>query len=225
MPPSLQEKADLAESIAAIGVGTLVVGMFPDVPHNIALLKELVRRQEVGRIPAEVRFMIISHVGITFQQTLQALSEHDIATHSVWIIVIHSVSDQQIHHLFSTVVKKDARVRWDDEEWDGLCHLERRRRNLAWFDDFLSSTLQYQGGGVMCALLDAFRADHDHLLNACDVVARHGIKQIRLVDTAGTCMPHQLARTVGAEVEPHLAVDPGDANHMIGVWPSSTRPR
>jgi isopropylmalate/homocitrate/citramalate synthase len=41
VPPTLAEKCDLAEAITACGVRSLVVGMFPDVPHNIEFLADL----------------------------------------------------------------------------------------------------------------------------------------------------------------------------------------
>ncbi len=206
IPPTIDSKCDLAEAIAACGVRSIVVGMFPDVPHNIALLEELLRRQQAGRIPGDVRFLIISHVGITMMQTLEVLERRAIPLESVWIIVIHSVSDLQIEHLFPAILRKDAGVAWDADSWAGSSAQERRHFNLKWFDGFLSALPVYRGGGLMVGLLDAFRADHQHLLDAISTVERHGIKQVRLVDTAGTCMPHQVGRTVGETVErfPHI---------------------
>jgi isopropylmalate/homocitrate/citramalate synthase len=197
VPPTLEAKADLAEAIAHAGIRSIVVGMFPDVPHNIAFLKELVERQSTGRIPQHVRFLVISHVGITFRQTLDALNHLSIPLSSVWIIAIHSVSDLQMRHLFPTILRKDPALAWDDEAWSRTSDAEMRRFNLKWFDEFLPSLAAYQGGGVMVGLLDAFRADHEHLVAAAQTVARHPVTQIRLVDTAGTCLPHQVQRTVG----------------------------
>lgn len=197
VPPTLEAKADLAEAIARTGIRSIVVGMFPDVPHNIAFLKELVERQRAGRIPDDVRFLVISHVGITFAQTLDALNDLEIPLSSVWIIAIHSVSDLQMRHLFPTILRKDPEVAWDDERWNRTSDAEMRRFNLQWLDGFLPSLEAYRGGGVMVGLLDAFRADHEHLVGAVQTVARHPISQIRLVDTAGTCLPHQLQHTVG----------------------------
>jgi len=197
VPPTLEDKCDLAEAITACGVRSIVVGMFPDVPHNIAFLQELVRRQQAGRIPADTRFLVISHVGVTMRQTLDVLERSGIPTQSVWIILIHSVSDLQIRHLFPVILKKDPGVEWDGDGWSHASDEHRRRVNLEWFDRFLGSLPAYSGGGIMIGLLDAFRADHGHLVNAVAAVERNGFKQVRLVDTAGTCLPQQVDRTVG----------------------------
>jgi homocitrate synthase NifV len=200
VPSSLAGKAELAEAIVATGVRTLVVGMFPDVPHNIELLKELISRQAAGRIPDDVRFMIISHVGITFEQTLEVLAKEHIPLRSVWIIVIHSVSDLQMRHLFPTVLKKDVRIAVDDAAWGAKDDDTLRADNLQWFDNFLPALKRFDGGGIMVGLLDAFRAEQTHLVSVCRLLAKHQIPQVRLVDTAGTCLPHQLEHTVGALV-------------------------
>lgn len=197
VPPTLEAKADLAEAIAHTGIRSIVVGMFPDVPHNIAFLKELVQRQRAGRIPERVRFLVISHVGITFRQTLDTLNDLSIPLSSVWIIAIHSASDLQMRHLFPTILRKDPALAWDDEAWCRTSDAEMRRLNLQWLDGFLPSLAAYRGGGVMVGLLDAFRANHEHLVAAVQTVARHRVTQIRLVDTAGTCLPNQVQRTVG----------------------------
>lgn len=194
--PTLAEKADLVEHIAAIGVRSIVVGMFPDVPHNIALLKELVTRQAQGSIAQDVRFLIISHVGITFEQTLHVLRENGIPTRSVWILLIHSVSDQQMRHMFPTILKKDAGVAWDEARWEAAGTETIRADNLKWLDDFLPNISRFDGAGVMLGLLDAFRSDRGHLVNVCRIAQRHGIGQVRLADTAGTCLPQQIGATV-----------------------------
>ncbi|AOK32051.1 MULTISPECIES: homocitrate synthase [Burkholderia] len=210
VPPTLEAKCDLAEAIAACGVRTIVVGMFPDVPHNIAFLAELLRRQQAGRIAAHVRFMVISHVGITMEQSFAALDgiarEHGLPLDSVWLIAIHSVSDQQVQHLFPVILRKDCAIDFDQADWDARTTAERRDFNLQWLDAFLPTLKRFRGGGVMIGLLDAFRADHGHLVNAVDLVARHGFEQVRLVDTAGTCLPHQLEQTVGTLVTRHPAL-------------------
>jgi len=200
VPPTVEAKCELAEAIAACGVRSIVVGMFPDVPHNIELLEELVRRQQAGRIPSDTRFLVISHVGVTMKQTLEVLERSSVPKRSVWIILIHSVSDLQIEHLFPAILKKDAGVQWDGDAWARGTTGFRRRFNLDWLDAFLGSLPHFHGGGIMVGLLDAFRADYQHLLNAIAVVERRGFEQVRLVDTAGTCLPHQLARTVGETV-------------------------
>ena len=200
VPPSLEEKCELAEAIAAVGVKTLVVGMFPDVPQNIDFLQALLDRQASGRIPLDVRFMVISHVGITMRQTFSVLERMERARDSVWIIAIHSVSDMQIEYLFPAILTKDAAVSFNQNEWEGLSKEGRRERNLAWLNDFMPSMKNPPAKGVMVGLLDAFRADQQHIENAIHVAQKHGITQIRLVDTAGTCLPHQLATTVGSIV-------------------------
>lgn len=206
VPPTIADKADLAEAIAATGIRTLVVGMFPDVPHNVALLRELVRRQGMGRIAADVRFMVISHVGVNFERSVQLLASERIPTETVWLIAIHSVSDLQIRHLFSTIRRMDTAAPFDEAAWLAAPVESLRTQNLAWLDAFLPSLATYRGGGVMVGLLDAFRADQGHLLNAVDVVARQGVSQIRLVDTAGTCMPQQVPQTVGQLISRHPGV-------------------
>ncbi|MEF9673028.1 hypothetical protein QNM99_15850 [Pseudomonas sp. PCH446] len=77
---------------------------------------------------------------------------------------------------------------------------------------------RYQGGGVMVGLLDTFRALHSHLINTVDLVARHGIGQIRLVDTAGTCLPHQVQGFVGELVERFPAIRFYGIFMMISAW-------
>lgn len=209
IPPTLNAKCDLAEAIVRTGVRSLVVGMFPDVPHNIELLQELVARQQAGRIAASTRFMVISHVGITFEQTLQVLNQLASAgmpLSSVWIIAIHSVSDQQIQHLFPTILRKDPTSKFSVDAWEACGVKARRELNIDWLDTFLPALSRYEGGGVMMGLLDTFRASHEHLLNTVDLVAQHGIRQIRLVDTAGTCLPHQVQRYVGDVVERYPAI-------------------
>jgi len=197
VPPGINAKADLAQAIATIGVRTLVVGMFPDVPHNIELLRELVKRQRAGNIPSDVRFMIISHVGEAFTRTLETLESAGIPTATIWIIAIHSVSDLQIRHLFPTVLRmaKDANI--EEAFWLKSDAEAVRAANLQWLDSFLPTVKRYRGGGIMVGLLDTFRADHGHLLNAVDLLSKHGIREVRLVDAAGTCLPHQLPQTVG----------------------------
>lgn len=200
VPPDLDAKCDLARAIADVGIRTLVVGMFPDVPQNAELLARLVRRQQAGQLPADLRFMVISHVGVTMRQTLALLDELAIPLDTVHVIAIHSVSDLQITHLFPTILRKDGAVDWDQAAWEALDDATRRARNLDWLAEFLPVVTGWRGGGVMVGLLDAFRADHGHLMNAVATVAAAGIRQIRLVDTAGTCLPHQLPQTVGEPV-------------------------
>jgi homocitrate synthase NifV len=199
--PTLADKCELAEALAAAGLRTLVVGMFPDVPHNITLLQELVKRQEAGRIPRDVRFMVISHVGVTMAQTIDVLERLGVPLRSVWIIAIHSVSDEQMKYLFPTILRKDPAVTWDQDAWVWASDSGRRTYNLKWLDEFLPTLRRFDGGGVMVGFLDAFRADKSHLANAVELAERHGIRQVRLVDTAGTCLTQQLPELVRPLVE------------------------
>lgn len=184
--PSLGEKIEIARAIADIGINSLVVGMFPDVPENIELLDELLASQLTGFLPSTQQFYVVSHVGITFFQTLNALKSLKKPLNNVWIILIHSVSDKQILHLFPTVLKKDSNMVWDDKAWYAKTDVDRRYFNLSWLDTFLTEITQYEGGGIMMGLLDTFRANVSHIDNTIEVCASHGIKKIRLVDTAGT---------------------------------------
>lgn len=207
IPPPFDAKCELGEAIARIGVRSIVVGMFPDVPHNIELLSELLERQRAARIPKDVRFLIISHVGITMRQTIDALNGIKGPKDSVWVIAIHSVSDLQIAHLFPTIVRKDRSTSFDTAWWEQLSSIERRRHSLAWLNDFLPSLQAVPAGGVMLGLLDAFRADPGHVQDAVSLAASHGIKQVRLVDTAGTCTPQQVPTLVGELVSRFPSLD------------------
>jgi isopropylmalate/homocitrate/citramalate synthase len=197
VPTSLDAKCRLAKAIAETGVRSLVVGMFPDVPHNIDLLDALLHQQTIGQIPPDTRFIIISHVGETMRQTLRVLDGLRGPLELVWILAIHGVSDLQITHLFPTILQKDPTVAWDQAEWDSIDIAERRRRSLAWLETFLPSIRSYAGGGLMMGLIDSFRADQNHLQDAVRVAEANGIRQVRLLDTAGSCLPHQLKSTVG----------------------------
>lgn len=206
--PRMEDKYELGKAITEIGIRSVVVGMFPDVPHNIELLKQLLRGQQRGEISKETRFLIISHVGKIFNETLEVLEEFEEPLDSVWIIVIHSVSDLQIRYLFPKVVyQKDPSLPWDAQKWADASVEERRQQNLEWFDDFLNSVARYRGGGIMLGLLDTFRADAEHLNHAVQVVDSHGIKQIRLVDTAGTCIPQQIEPYLGRLVREFPSID------------------
>lgn len=201
IPPTLEQKIELGEAIASTGIKTLVIGMFPDVPHNVELLQRLIESQDAGRISIDVRFMVISHVGITFNQTVELLAKANLDRKSVWIIAIHSVSDMQIEHLFPTILRKDSYIKWDQLEWQGLNASQRRKKNIEWLDSFVPYTKQFNGGGVMFGLLDTFRADIQHIENIVATLAEHNVSQIRLVDTAGSCLPEQIPEYVGFLVE------------------------
>ncbi|MDD0976653.1 iron-containing redox enzyme family protein [Pseudomonas fontis] len=207
VPPSLEQKIQLGEAIAATGIKTLVVGMFPDVPHNVALLAGLLASQDKGAIPADVRFMVISHVGVTFEQTVALLEHQQLDRSSVWIIAIHSVSDMQIEHLFPTILRKDPTLDWQQSVWEGLSVQHRRERNIEWLAGFVPRVRQFKGGGIMFGLLDTFRADIDHLERVVQVLANQGVTQVRLVDTAGSCLPEQIPSTVGRLLQAFPGID------------------
>lgn len=200
VPPPFAAKLELAEAIAQIGVRSIVVGMFPDVPHNVELLGALLASQRAGRIPQDVRFLVISHVGITMKQTFDALEGIPGPKDTIWVIAITSVSDLQLTHLFPTILRKDRAVSLEQESWERLSVEERRQRNLEWLGGFLPSLRSCPGGGVMVGLLDAFRADPRHVRASVSLIASHGIRQVRLVDTAGTCTPQQVPALVGGLV-------------------------
>ncbi|WP_405935842.1 hypothetical protein OG338_03050 [Streptomyces sp. NBC_00726] len=194
---SLEQKCEMARAIARTGLRTLVVGMFPDVPHNVALLGALLDEQEKGAIPESVRFVVISHLGNRMTQTLKSLEGLDRDLSRVWVLAIHSVSDEQIRHLYPTIREKDGDA-FDQEKWQSLTDGERRAGNLVWYADQLAALEKVNGlGGFIAGLLDAFRADPLHVGDAVDVVKRRGISQIRLVDTAGTCLPQQAQTFIG----------------------------
>lgn len=207
VPPDFDAKRRLAGAIAGCGVKTLVVGMFPDVPHNEELLTRLLEMQAAGDIPADVRFMVISHVGVTMEETFRALERVPYSKSTVWIVAIHAVSDQQIQHLFPTILRKDPAAARSYDDWESLPVAERRARNLDWFDRYLPRLRAYQGGGVMIGLIDAFRADASHLREVVDTVARHSPRQIRLLDSAGSCLPQQVPAMVGELIARHPGID------------------
>ncbi|MFF2074091.1 hypothetical protein ACFVXG_04965 [Kitasatospora sp. NPDC058162] len=197
----------MAKAISRIGIRTLVVGMLPDVPHNIALLNELLNEQEKGGIPDSVRFVVISHLGDRMAKTLKSLEGMDRDLSRVWVLAIHSVSDEQIRHLYPTIREKAGEA-FDQAAWESLTDVERRAGNLAWYSDQLAALEKVGGlGGFIAGLLDAFRADPLHVRNAVDVVRRAGISQVRLVDTAGTCVPQQAQTFVGDLVEHFPGID------------------
>lgn len=204
---SLEQKCEMAKAISRIGIRTLVVGMLPDVPHNIALLNELLNEQEKGGIPDSVRFVVISHLGDRMAKTLKSLEGMDRDLSRVWVLAIHSVSDEQIRHLYPTIREKAGEA-FDQAVWESLTDVERRAGNLAWYSDQLAALEKVGGlGGFIAGLLDAFRADPLHVRNAVDVVRRAGISQVRLVDTAGTCVPQQAQTFVGDLVEHFPGID------------------
>lgn len=202
--PSLDEKTQVATELSDIGVRSIVVGMFPDVPHNIELLKALIRLQQQGRIHRDVRFLVISHVGDIFERSLEVLSSLGLPIDSVWLIVIHSVSDQQIENLFPSILQRSETPDFDPATWQHKSVQQRREFNVNWLERFLPSIQRYQGGGIVFGLLDYFRSDLGHARRVIRTLAESGVSDIRLVDTAGSCTPHE----VGEYVAPVIAEFP-----------------
>lgn len=194
---SIEAKCEMAKAISAAGISTLVIGMFPDVPHNIALLNALLDEQERGGVSASVRFVVISHLGRRMASTLKALDELGRDLGTVWVLAINSSSDQWLRHFQPTILEEGGEP-VDRAAWEKLDDRELRARNLAWYADQLAELRPVRGlGGFIAGLLDAFRADPGHIDDAVGVIVQSGITQIRLVDTAGTCTPQQAQTFIG----------------------------
>lgn len=207
LSPTVEAKCEVAVKLSQIGLKSLVVGMFPDVPENVALLARLLQAQRAGDIAGDLRFIVVSHIGAIFEQTLRALDGLGMPLDSVWIIAVHSVSDMQIKHLMPKILLKDKGNGFDLARWNELAEAQRREEDLRWYEKLLPAVTRYQGGGIVAGLLDTFRSDMSHVNAAIDLVAASGIRQVRLVDTAGTCMPHQLPLYVGEPVKRHPQID------------------
>lgn len=188
---SISDKLEIAEELSNIGIKTIVVGMFPDVPHNIELLTSLIECKERGDIANEVRFVIISHVGETYRQTTKLLKNIGIERDDVVILCIHSVSDDQINHLYPTIYNKGDEEPIDFDSWYALSTDIKRKENISWLELFMLE-IKDDGFRKAVGLLDFYRADETHVRKILDVVEMSGIKEVRLVDTAGTCRPDQV---------------------------------
>lgn len=201
---SIETKIALARATTRFGIKTIVVGMFPDVPHNIDLLRALVDDQRAGAIPDDVRFIVISHLGPLMCKTLSHL--RDIDRSNVWVLAIHSVSDEQIQYLYPTVRRHESDG-FNTAAWERHTSGTRRELNLDWLaEQLVQLSVEAKSiglGGVIVGLLDSFRADSDHLHSAVDVAHRTGIRQIRLVDTAGTATPEQSGGLARSLVDRH----------------------
>jgi isopropylmalate/homocitrate/citramalate synthase len=204
LSPSVAEKCEMACALADAGIGTLVVGMFPDVPHNVELLAALLDRLDDGRLPPATRLVVISHLGITLDQTFTALRGLERDLSSIWILGIHSTSDLQIEHLYPAIRLKDPATDFDETRWSALDPLQRRRESLAWAEEELGRLAGFEGGGVAVGMLDAFRSDPAQLLALAEGARRAGVGHARLVDTAGTCAPQQ----IDSHVAPLAAAHP-----------------
>ncbi|MDB5904169.1 MAG: 2-isopropylmalate synthase [Betaproteobacteria bacterium] len=205
--PTLDDKLEVAQELSRTGIRTIVVGIFPGVEQSLDLLSGLLDLQARGSLHSDMRFIVISHVGVTMGQTIAELYGLERSLANVWILAIHSASDMQIKHLFPVIMKKDPDSRLDAAQWEQMSDQERRRENLAWLADFLPTLSQYRVGGFAVGLLDAFRADKNHLRDAVDVVRHANIRHIRLVDTAGTCIPQQVDTYVGELIREFPEVD------------------
>lgn len=227
LSPTVAEKCRLAEEIARFGIRTLVVGMFPDVPHNIELLQALLERQHDGTLPSDASFVVISHLGVTLDQTFAALDEVGPSNKTVKILGIHGTSDLQIEHLFPAIRAKDQRAGFDVDRWSALSPDRRRGESLQWLKGELERLVDFCGDRAALGMLDAFRADPQHLLATADCARHAGVRHARLVDTAGTCVPQQIDTHVAplAAAHPELKLyghfhnDFGlaTANAMLGL--------
>ena len=203
---SVADKCMLARAIAEAGTRTIVVGMFPDVPHNIELLGALLDQQKDGLIPTEVRFVVISHLGITMEQTMTALDGLGRDLDRVWVLAIHAASDEQIKFLYPTIVEKDGR-HFDRAGWEARGVEERRAANLEWYQAQLAALKPLPSqGGFIAGYIDAFRSDVGHMHDAIQIAHANGIDEVRLIDTAGTCVPEQARVLIGDLVKTFPAV-------------------
>lgn len=204
--PTVEAKYQVATKLSETGIKSMVIGMFPDVPENITFLKRLLEGQRAGEIAPDVRFIVVSHIGEIFEQTLRALDSIKLPLDTVWIIAVHSVSDMQIEHLMPKILLKDKTNGFDHAKWKQMTQAQRREEDLRWYQNMLPAVTRYQGGGIIAGLLDTFRSDMTHVFDAIDLVSKAGIGQVRLVDTAGTAMPHQIPFYVGEPVKryPHI---------------------
>lgn len=199
-------KVELARRIVDTGIRTIVVGMYPDVPHNIELTRALLRARLDGELPTDTRFVIITHLGARLRRTRQLVRDLNCDTSALWILGIHSVSDEQLRHLYPMVRNYPAVAPPTDcdpplADWLGCTDQVRRADSLGWLRSELPVLADTPGiGGALVGLLDAFRADKSHLHDAVEVVRDAGISQIRLVDTAGTCYPRQAGELVSSLV-------------------------
>lgn len=198
LSPTVDDKAVLARAIAEIGLKTLLVGMFPDVPHNIELLKRLLELQRSGELGDDLRFVIISHLGVTLDETAERLAELEMPLDSVCLLGIHSASDLHVEHLYPVIRLKDPAGSFDVARWQGLAREARRGENLDWLEIELKRLVSVPVGSHAVGVLDAFRADASHVSSVVERVAAAGIERIRLVDTAGTAVPQQIETHVQA---------------------------
>jgi len=204
---SVAAKCGLAKAITEAGSRTLVVGMFPDVPHNVELLGALLDLRERGELPSTVRFVIISYLGRRMEQTLEALKGLDRDLSGLWVLAIHATSDEWLKHLYPTIREGESEP-FDREAWEELTVAEMRALNLDWYVEQLAALKPIYGlDGFIAGLLDAFRADQGHIYNAMNIVRDAGIGQVRLVDTAGTCTPRQVLSFIGGLVTDFPGID------------------
>lgn len=202
LSPSVEEKVELAIALGEIGIRSIVVGMFPDVPHNAELLRALLDAQEKGWIGDEVKFVVISHLGSTLDESIALLAGIERLS-SVWLLGIHGVSDLHIEHLHPVIREKETTSDFDYERWARLSPEERRAESSSWLEGEAIRLLSFEGGGAAVGLLDAFRTRADDLAEAASCCERVGVRHIRLVDTAGTCIPEQIETHIRPLVTAH----------------------
>jgi homocitrate synthase NifV len=195
---TLEEKVEVARRVSALGVRSIITGTFPEVPDSVELLRRLVDEVRAGRIAEETRFLVIAHLGPSLEKTIRLL--HDLGdggAQRTWIVGIYNVSDIGIQHHLPHTTKSTI----DPREWSEWSRERRREQAVEWLETGLALAATYRGGGVMLGCMDAFRADLQHVNRVVEIAQRRGVSQIRLVDTAGTCLPEQLDTYVGELVE------------------------
>lgn len=205
---TLQEKIKIAVHLSNIGIRTIVVGMFPEVPANHDLLKALLEKQNEGVIASDVRFVVISHVGKIAEKTKKELESLELSLSNVWLMLINSVSNQQITYMFPTIANSDSKNSFVLSEWERLNINDQRQLNIDWLERFLSGFSPPDGiGGLVLGMLDYFRADIRHIKDIIHLGISQGFSEMRMVDTAGTCTPHQIAEYVGSIVTEFPQID------------------
>ncbi len=174
--------AELAEAIAAIGLRTIVVGF---LPRHGALLRDLLERQARGRIPAAVRFMVISHLGEAMERTARALAEIGAAAGRVEVITIFPASDEQLEFLLPAISGGSSAPAPAATQPRGT-PAERRRASL----ETLAARAAPGGRAAPRRAADVLvpgrlprRAGHAAAMVAA--ATGRGIRQIRIVDTSG----------------------------------------
>jgi homocitrate synthase NifV len=205
---TVEDKVKLAVEIQKTGLMTFVTGMFPDVPHNKEILLALIQAKRDGHLHPDTKFFIISHLGDRIDRTVEFLRQEPELHGHTWVLCIHAVSDQQIDHMFPTI-RAGMGNNADGDDWISQPLMHKRGVSLEWLGHHLSKMAELDFiGGFAVGLIDAYRADPVHVREALDVAHGAGARTVRLIDTAGTCTPHQVTTFVGPIVTdyPDVAV-------------------